>query len=155
MKARFARWLREAKHNFDKRFADLNDLRLLASFFTTPQEFNVTNSEVLCSQLKVSRKDFESELLELKADYEVTRMDVKAWAACKYATLRLVACKVLSFFGSTYNCESTFSGMKLTKSKLRSSLTDANLECHLLCAVSNSKPDFSQLVKQKSCQTSH
>ena len=50
-------------------------------------------------------------------------------------------------FGSTYICEQTFSIMKFTKSRYRSSLTDDHLSAVLRISTSDIQPDFDALVK--------
>ena len=63
--------------------------------------------------------------------------------------------KIASLFGSTYICESTFSFMKLTKSRLRSRLTDEHLRDILRTATSSIGADIELIVKDKKCNTSH
>ena len=58
-----------------------------------------------------------------------------------------MAMKLLVPFGSTYICEQTFSTMYIKKSKLRSNLTDTNLQSLLRISTSNILPDFKQFVK--------
>ena len=50
-----------------------------------------------------------------------------------YGSVKDLACRLLSEFGSTYLCEQTFSimNMNMNKNKLRSNLTDDNL-CSIL-----------------------
>jgi len=58
-------------------------------------------------------------------------------------------------FGSTYGCEQLFSSMKITKSKLRTSLNDGHLQDVMLLASSNLKPNMDKLADQKQHQASH
>ena len=55
--------------------------------------------------------------------------------------------KMLVPFVPTYTCEQTFSVMKLTKSRYRSSLTDGHLLNVLNISTSNTQPDFDALVE--------
>ena len=55
--------------------------------------------------------------------------------------------KLFVLFWSTYFCKQTFLTMYINKSKLRSNLTDTNLQSLLRISTSNKLPDFKQLVK--------
>ena len=57
--------------------------------------------------------------------------------------------KYLAFFGSTYICETAFSLMKITKSKIRSRITDENLEETLQIATSEFNPNFNEIRNQE------
>ena len=60
--------------------------------------------------------------------------------------MRRHAQKMLVLFGSTYICEQTFSVMKFTKSRYRSSLTDEHLLAVVRISTSDIQPDFDGLV---------
>jgi len=64
----------------------------------------------------------------------------------KYPNLVDNAKKIVSIFGSKYICEQLFSKMKLTKSKLRTALTDSHLDGALRLSSSSLKPKH-----QKNC----
>ena len=72
-----------------------------------------------------------------------------------YPSLTNNAKKMASMFGSTYTCEQFFSTRKFTKSKLRSRISDANLENILLLASSDLLPDVEKLSQSKQHQMSH
>ena len=55
--------------------------------------------------------------------------------------------KLLVLFGFRYICEQTISTMNINKSKLRSNLTDTNMQSLLRISTLNILPDFKQLVK--------
>ena len=63
--------------------------------------------------------------------------------------------KIASMFGSTYICEQLFSKMKLTKSKLRTAITDSHLDGALRLSSSSLKPNIKKLVLNKRHQVSH
>ncbi|XP_030834459.1 general transcription factor II-I repeat domain-containing protein 2-like [Strongylocentrotus purpuratus] len=73
----------------------------------------------------------------------------------QFPNIRRHAKIIFSLFGSTYLCEQTFSLMKLTKSKLRSRLTDEHLEASLRLSTTVLKPDLPKLVNQMQPQKSH
>ena len=73
-----------------------------------------------------------------------------------FPNIRRHAQKMLVLFGSTYICEQTFSVMKFTKSRYRSSLTDDHLSAVLRISTSDIQPDFNTLVKtQQKLDFSH
>ncbi|RYX83882.1 hypothetical protein EON73_03630 [bacterium] len=72
-----------------------------------------------------------------------------------FMVLKNILPKFVSMFGSTYLCESTFSSLLRRKSKIRSSLSQINLESELRCEMVKSKPDLSKLSLLKECHPSH
>ena len=56
--------------------------------------------------------------------------------------------KMFCMFGSTYLCESLFSKVKYTKSRIRSRLTDENLEDHLGPSISSLEMNIEDLSKE-------
>lgn len=95
---------------------------------------------------------------ELKAKYSTLplldfyRLYVRAE---EYPGLRRHALRFASLFGTTYRCEQFFSKLTLAKSRLRSRLTDHNLENQLRVASSSQPPNIKDLVKKKQFQPSH
>ena len=61
--------------------------------------------------------------------------------------MRKRAQKMLVLFGSTCTGDLTFSVMKFTKSRYRSSLSDDHLSDVLHISASNIQPDFDALVE--------
>lgn len=113
-----------------------------------------------------SISEAELELIELQNDVflstspEVNRQDsVAMWQTISgfadYQTLTKMAKKVISMFGSTYKCESTFSIMKHVKSKNRSRLSDEHLMDCLRAATTKYVPNFKNLVQTIQSQGSH
>jgi hypothetical protein len=64
-----------------------------------------------------------------------------------YDAIKKLAFAVLTIFGSTYSCEQTFSSMNQIKNKLRSNLTDDNLQSCLKLKTSSYLPDITKLSK--------
>uniref|UniRef100_A0A8C5ET12 HAT C-terminal dimerisation domain-containing protein n=1 Tax=Gouania willdenowi TaxID=441366 RepID=A0A8C5ET12_GOUWI len=73
----------------------------------------------------------------------------------KFPHSRGLALFLLTMFGSTYTCESSFSHMNAIKTHNRISLTDQNLQHCLRIALSTYTPDFTALAKSKKCHFSH
>ena len=84
----------------------------------------------------------------LKEKFQTQSID-KLYAllnASKFANLRKMAMKLPALFGFTYICEQTFSTMNINKTKLRSNLTDVDLQSLPRISTSNMQPEFKQLV---------
>ena len=76
-------------------------------------------------------------------------------ASDKYQNILDHAKRMACIFGSTYVCEQLFSKMKFTKNKLRTSITDENLNASLRIASSNFKADIVNLSREKQQHPSH
>ncbi|GBM06987.1 hypothetical protein AVEN_239685-1 [Araneus ventricosus] len=72
-----------------------------------------------------------------------------------YSELKKLAYGVLTIFGSIYSCEQAFSCMNIIKSKVRSQLTNKNLESCLKLKTTSYKPDLIKLSKGMQSQCSH
>ncbi|GBM96831.1 hypothetical protein AVEN_59-1 [Araneus ventricosus] len=74
-----------------------------------------------------------------------------------YSEVKKLAYGVLTIFGyiRTYSCEQTFSCMSIIKSKVRSQLTNKNLESCLKLKTTSYKPDLIKLSKGMQSQCSH
>lgn len=72
-----------------------------------------------------------------------------------FRILRRHALEFASLFGTTYRCEQFFSKLTLAKTRLRSRLTDSNLENQLRVASSSLPADIRRLAKEKQFQPSH
>jgi len=141
--------------DFNARFEDFGaheaDMRIMGN----PFEAVVDNSP---ERLQMELIDLQS-----SADYKslYTRSGnlsefYRQISGDSFPELRKHASKFLSLFGSSYICEQTFSLMNLTKSKLRTRLTDDNLEAVLRLATTNLAPNIEKLVANRpQCQTSH
>ena len=88
----------------------------------------------------------QCEILELQAN-DILQAELKTgvyhfWnmvSDTDYAALKKCVQEVMSFFVSTYTCESTFSTMNIVKRKQRNRLTSAHLDCLTRIAVTNYK----------------
>ena len=65
----------------------------------------------------------------------------------KFVNLKKMTMKLFVLFESTYFSKQTILTKYINKSKLRSNLTDTNLQSLLRISTSNKLPDFKQLVK--------
>ncbi|GBN26558.1 hypothetical protein AVEN_217340-1 [Araneus ventricosus] len=93
----------------------------------------------------------------LKEISRVEALRFGAWNSLPecYSEVKKLAYGVLTIFGSTYSCELAFSCMNIIKSKVRSQLTNKNLESCLKLKTTSYKPDLIKLSKGMQSQCSH
>lgn len=94
-------------------------------------------SNPLRANIEQQPSHLQLELCDLQADIFLQRRKEKGanffklLAKERFTNLQDFSLKITSMFGSTYLCESAFSGLKFTKNLNRSHLTDSSL-LHLL-----------------------
>ncbi|CAL9707747.1 unnamed protein product [Knipowitschia caucasica] len=135
---------------FSRRFEDLR---------TIEDEMKMISSPFTCS-VDNAPSDVQMELIDLQSDAVLAEhfhskplLDFySSLVEENFPNMRRYAQKMLVLFGSTYICEQTFSTMKFTKSRYRSSLTDEHLSALLRISTSDIQPDFDALVKAQQRQ---
>lgn len=140
---------------FDSRFSEINKYNKLLELFTSP--FNVeVNSVPEKYQLELIDLQCNTELKNLFfATEDIAYFYKKFLKEEVYKNLREHALKVVSIFGSTYRCEAFFSKLTFVKSKMRTNLTNQNLENELRVAASNITADLEHLSNEVEHQKSH
>lgn len=96
------------------------------------------------SEVQMELIDLQSDILLAEHFRSVSLLDF--YSSLKeenFPHLRRHAQRILVLFGSTYNCEQTFSVMKFNKS----SMTDDHLSAVLRIATSDIQPDFNALIQ--------
>jgi hypothetical protein len=94
----------------------------------------------------------------VKEFLQVEALIFSAWNSLEkyYSDVKKLAYRVLTIFGSTYSCEQAFSCTNIIKSKVRSQLTNKNLEsCLKLKTTSLCQPDLIKFSKGMQSQCSH
>lgn len=142
---RYSSMLGDLHSEFSRRFEDFKNIEDEMHLISSPFACNVNNVPI----------DVQLELIDLQSDTVLAEHFKSASLLEFYSSLkqenfpnmRKHAQKMLVLFGSTYTCEKTFSVMKFTKSRYRSSLTDDHLSNVLHISTSNIQPDFDALVK--------
>lgn len=106
--------------------------------------------------------ELQNELIEfgenniIKSHFNDKKDPIEIWKnAIEYPLLQENARRILSCFGSTYCCESTFSLMSKIKTNLRTQITDIHLEDQLRLRVAQIEPDFKLLSSKKPTQRSN
>ncbi|KAK3894994.1 hypothetical protein Pcinc_001287 [Petrolisthes cinctipes] len=137
-----------------ERFRDVKSKQQELNIFAIP--FNVEPVDLpdnlqheiiqLQSDDKLSARYNNFSLLEFYRRYVI---------ADDFPILRRHALKYASVFGTTYCCEQFLSKFTLENCRLRSRLTDANLENRLRVPSSTVLPNITRLAKEKQLQPSH
>ena len=87
--------------------------------------------------------------IQFHAFDDVARFWLQSFSDGKYEMLRLRAKNILSRFGTTYNCEATFSSMAYVKNKYRNRLSNQHLNELLICCTTSYEPRFEMLAKAR------
>lgn len=153
-------------NEFQKRFQDLRKIKKCLLLIENPWHLETTTITELASVLSCNYAELFDEFIDFKNDtyLEVVfkekrenREYVEFWSIVpqKYKNVQRCAQILLTFFGSTYVCASSFSKMKYTKNVYRNKLTDSHLDDVIRVACSK-KPDLDKIVKKCSqYQISH
>lgn len=138
------------KQSFTDRFADMEKLDPEFQVFAAPFSVNPSSAS----------NDYKVELIYLQNDrilkekYRTSTSVVHFYEGLsdsheRFPQLCKLACRMISMFGTTYLCESTFSLMKITKSRFRSALSNEHLSASLRLMCTNFRPDITYLCKRK------
>lgn len=140
--------------DFNARFEDFQahecDFKIMANPFDADVENSPEHLQMELIDLQTS-EDYQSLYRKSGSVFDF----YKQLSGDLFPEVRKHALRFLSLFGSSYICEQTFSLMNITKSKLRTRLTDDNLEAVLRLATTNLAPNIEKLVANRQCQTSH
>ncbi|KAK5874194.1 hypothetical protein PBY51_019165 [Eleginops maclovinus] len=143
----FVKVWEELKLEFESRFSDVIEQQNIFNFIENPFNMDVTSLTPSITQLcPGDRAALECEIVELQTN-AILQAELKEgvghfWSLVSeesFPTLKPLVQKVMSFFVSTYTCESTFSTMNIIKRKQRNRLTNAHLECLTVIATTNYK----------------
>lgn len=147
-------------HKFDTRFSDFKENNLAFKFLNNPFIFDQENTQRLADifKTKKSHLDFDIALINDETHFP-NELSGALWTRllpyCDFMVLKTIVPKFLCMFGSTYVCESTFSSLARRKNQFRSSLSQGNLEDEIRCETSKLKPNFTELIENKECHSSH
>lgn len=153
-------------NEFQKRFQDLRKIKNCLLLVENPWHLKTPTISELASVLNCNYSELFDEFIDFKNDTNLEvifkekrekREYVEFWSIVpqKYKSVQRCAQIMLTFFGSTYVCESSFSKMKYTKSVYRNKLTDSHLD-DIIRVACNDKPDIDKVLKKCSqFQKSH
>ncbi len=140
----FVNVLEELRGEFESRFKDVNEHKEIFNFIENPFHIDMSSLTPTITLLcPTQRAAVESEMVELQTK-DILKVELRAgvghfWSLVSeedFPTLKPLVQKVMSFFVSTYTCESTFSTMNTIKRKQRNRLTNEHLECLTRIATS-------------------
>ncbi len=143
----FVNVLEELRGEFESRFKDVNEHKEIFDFIENPFHIDVSSLTPTITLLcPTQRAAVESEMVELQTK-DILKVELRAgvghfWSLVSeedFPTLKPLVQKVMSFFVSTYTCESTFSTMNTIKRKQRNRLTNEHLECLTRIATTSYK----------------
>ena len=155
------------KNNFATGFEDFSISSEVIRFVKDPFCVNVEADFALKGKGLVSSSDegsLQLELIDIRSSDDLRQSLQQAgfekfWthevSREKFPHSRGLALFLLTMFGSTYTCESSFSHMNAIKTHNRISLTDKHLQQCLRIALTTYTPEFTALAKSKKCNISH
>ncbi|GBO13691.1 hypothetical protein AVEN_141058-1 [Araneus ventricosus] len=176
--------LKNMKDGFAERFEQFKTNKSTLAFIVNPlntntneiniEPFGIDAGSLQMQLLDLKTKDLRSgKFTELKSKFRnactsrstsglkeiprVAALIFGAWNSLPecYSEVKKLAYGVLTIFGSTYSCEQAFSSLNIVKSKVRSQLTNKNLESCLKLKTTSYKPDLIKLSKGMQSQCSH
>lgn len=150
----YAKELQSISKEFTTRFEDFRKKDSLLEIFHSPMDFNVENAP---DYLQLDLIEFQSNLnfkslfksMPLLEFYQTTVTKEK------FPEMSAFVARMMSLFGSTYLCEQLFSLMKYTKSPIRSSMSNTNLQHAMRLATTSIQPKVEVLAKDMQYQKSH
>lgn len=128
---------------FQGRFKDVDVIKPDSDLYNNPLGVNVIDQ----------REELRSELRSLKEDsrFKHSKKYAEQFFGSlpeeDYPRLRLFALHLFSMFGSSYQCECSFSVMNYIKSKESASLTEKNLSALMRIGLTEMTPDIDALVE--------
>ena len=145
--------LEELLSEFESRFSDFSASEDAFRLFTDPFSVDVISAPEYL-QLELIRLRNSSILRTKHREGSILEF-YESLDRASFPGLRNHAERHISFFGSTYICEQSFSVMNHNKSQIRSRLTDRNLENIVRVATTSLEPDIVNLVNGNKSNKSH
>lgn len=160
-------YLNNLKSEFHSRFTKLEEKNIVFQFlqrplttYITPQLISEINDWFPIDEvsLKLEMCDFSvqlrvNELFKTSTDYKHFWIEVSKLK--QFPVITDIAFKILTMFGSTWICESTFSAMSTIKCKNRNSLRDDTLENLLRISRTSYEPQYTEVMRNRTCHFSH
>jgi hypothetical protein len=151
----YATFIADLQVQFTDRFQDMRGQRENFKLFASPFEVEVEEAP----------EELQMELIELQGS-SALKLKYKEVDIVQFYKLYIMvdgsypglvqhAKKMCCMFGSSYLCESLFSKIKYTKSRLRSRMNDEHLEAELWLSTSSIVPNIEKLLKDKQHQIAH
>ena len=136
--------LDNVSNEFNDRFAEFDSIKEQIELFINPVEIKI-ESQAAAFQLELC--DLQSDPFLRSKKNERYETFWKLVNIEQFPKLRDFALRMLSMFGSSYICESTFSVMKRLKSSTRNRLGDETLDACLGLSTTNINVDIERLLQ--------
>jgi len=160
-------FMTKLNENFTDRFQNFSIPIEVLQFARDP--FSIKPEADFCVKVKevmscIDESTFQMELVDVQSSFALKQHlqsegAVEFWSKhvgkYQYPTIRKVALLILTMFGSTYTCESSFSHINGIKSKGRCSMTNEKLHDCLRIALTTYEPNYVDIVKSRQCNFSH
>ena len=140
----FAEMLDNVSKEFYDRLAEFDSIKGKIELFSNPMEIQI---ETQPSAFQLDLCDLQSDPFLQSKKNERNKAFWKLVSNEQFPVLREFALRMLSMFGSTCICESTFSVMKRLKSNARNRLADETLDARLRLATTEVDVDIERLIK--------
>ena len=144
--SRFVEDIEALSHEFENRFKDFDRLKPNLYLYNNPMDVDV-ETQLSGFQLELCELQCDSFLLSRKN--ETQKRFWKLVSKDKFPKLKDFALKMHSMFGSTYVCESTFSTMKLIKSRNKNRMVNQTLDNCLRLSTTSIDDDIETIVSEK------
>lgn len=153
--------------NFTERFQGFSIPIEVLQFACDP--FSIKPEADFCVKAKevmsfIAESIFQMELVDVQSSFALKQHlqsegAVDFWSnhvsQYQYPTIRKVALLILTMFGSTYTCESSFSHMNAIKTRARCSMANEKLHECLRIALTTYEPNYVEIAKSRQCNFSH
>ncbi len=153
--------------NFTERFQGFNIPIEVLHFARDP--FSIKPEADFCAKAKevmsnIDESIFQMEMVDMQSSFALKQHlqsegTENFWSnqvdQNQCPTTRKVALLILTMFGSTYTCESSFSHMNAIKTKARCSMTNEKLHECLRIALTTYEPNYVEITKSRQCNFSH
>lgn len=156
----------QLRDNFSTRFEDFGIPKDVIAFVRDP--FSVSAGGEWFSQAKQVMPLLDESVIQLELiDFQTSSQTRNAfrsaeslssfWISCseEYPTIKKLAIFLLTMFGSTCTCESSFSSMNAIRTHERNRLSNKSLEDCLCISLTSVTHNIPKIVSQGKCNFSH
>ena len=151
----FVTWLKSLFDDFEARFRDFENCKVLFEFPRKLHEISLDLVGKIAEIFKLTKTEVVSELIEYKSKMCLQSSTKSLELLKQYKLLTLIYAKITSIFPDSYLCESAFSALNFILNEYRTSLTLENTQNCLKIAINVDEIDFMELVGRMNCQVSH
>ena len=150
---RFVEDIEALSHKFENSFQDFDSLKSNLYLYNNPMDVDV---ETQLSEFQLELGELQCDPFLLSRKNETQKRFWKLVSKDKFPKLKDFALKMHSMFGSTYVRESTFSTMKLVKSRSKNRMVNQTLDNCLRLSTTSIDDDIETMVSEKpQTQASH